>query len=138
MTAELEAARRTSKSRVNEVSGQVVDSAMRVHSTLGPGLLESAYHVCLVHELRKRGLDVRAQLQLPVFYDGLKIAKGYRVDLLVEGVVIVEIKAVAGLHKVHEAQVLSYLKLSACRVGLLINFHEVHLRDGIKRLVNDL
>ena len=111
---------------------------MRVHSRLGPGLLESAYHRCLFHELRKRGLEVRAQVRLPIVYDGLKIGDGYRLDLVVEGVVIVEIKAIARVLRVHGAQVLSYLKLSGCKIGLLINFHEVHLRDGITRFVNDL
>ena len=123
---------------VNAISGQVVDAAMRVHSTIGPGLLESAYQACLMHELRKRGLNVRAQVRLPIVYDGVKIGVGYRVDLLVEEVVIVETKALASILPVHEAQVLSYLKLSGCKVGLLINFHELHLKDGIRRLVNDL
>jgi len=123
---------------VNEVSGQIVDAAMCVHSALGPGLLESAYQGCLVHELRKRGLEVRSQVILPVVYDGVTIDVGYRIDLEVAGSVIVELKAVEKLLPLHQAQLLSYLKLSGMRVGLLINFNVLHLRDGIRRLVNRL
>jgi GxxExxY protein len=123
---------------VNEVSGQVVDAAMTVHSALGPGLLESAYEACLRHELGKRGLKTEQQLGLPVEYDGVRIDVGYRLDLLVENQVIVELKAVERLTGIHEAQLLSYLKLSGLQVGLLINFNVVRLRDGIKRMVNHL
>jgi len=123
---------------VNEVSGQIVDAAMCVHSALGPGLLESAYQGCLVHELRKRGLEVRSREILPVVYDGVTIDVGYRIDLEVAGSVIVELKAVEKLLPLHQAQLLSYLKLSGMRVGLLINFNVLHLRDGITRLVNRL
>jgi GxxExxY protein len=122
---------------VNDISGAVVDAALKVHSVLGPGLLESAYTACLVYELRKRRFRVLAQVQLPVVYDGMRIDLGYRLDLLVEGLVIVEVKAIMKVHPVHEAQLLSYLKLSGNRVGLLINFHAVHLKDGIKRRVNN-
>jgi GxxExxY protein len=122
----------------NEVSGQVVDAAMKVHSALGPGLLESAYEACLAHELRKRGLQVQSQVVLPVIYDGVAIELGYRIDLLVEDVVIVELKVVEQLAPIHQAQLLSYLKLSKRQVGLLINFHVNHLRDGIKRMVNNV
>ena len=111
---------------------------MRVHSALGPGLLEGAYEACLAHELRKRGLGVAVQVPLPVWYDGVKIELGYRLDMLVEDAVIVELKAVSKLAPLHEAQLLSYLRLSAHQVGLLINFHMPHLRDGIKRIVNNL
>jgi GxxExxY protein len=121
---------------VNDVSGQVVDAAMKVHSTLGPGLLERPYQVCTVHELRKRGLRARCNVALPIIYDDLHIEVGYRVDLLVEEAVIVELKSVAKLLPIHEAQLLSYLKLSGHRVGLLINFHVPRLKDGIKRMVN--
>jgi len=121
---------------VNDVSGQVVDAAMKVHSTLGPGLLERPYQVCTAHELRKRGLRARFNVALPIIYDDLHIKVGYRVDLLVEEAVIVELKSVAKLLPIHEAQLLSYLKLSGHRVGLLINFHVPRLRDGIKRMVN--
>ena len=124
--------------QINDVSGQIVDAAMRVHSALGPGLLESAYLACLVHELRKRGLSVRTQVQLPIKYDGIIVSPGYRLDLLVENAVIVETKAISRVHPIHRAQLLSHLKLSEHKVGLLINFHELHLRDGITRLVNRL
>ena len=119
-------------------SGQVVDAAMRVHSALGPGLMEGASEACLAHELRKRGLRVLVQQPLPVVYDGIRIELGYRADLLVNDAVVVELKAVAKLLPIHEAQLLSYLKLSDLRVGLLINFHVPHLKDGIKRMVNGL
>jgi GxxExxY protein len=122
--------------RVNQVSGIVVNAAMRVHSVLGPGLLESAYQVCLEQELRKRGLRVEAQLGLPVVYEGEKLDLGYRIDLLVENLVIVEIKCVEAIHPVHEAQLLSYLRPSGKSVGLLINFYVARLRDGIKRMVD--
>jgi GxxExxY protein len=122
--------------RVNQVSGIVVNAAMRVHSVLGPGLLESAYQVCLEQELRKRGLIVEAQLGLPVVYEGEKLDLGYRIDLLVENLVIVEIKCVEAIHPVHEAQLLSYLRLSGKNVGLLINFYVARLKDGIKRMVD--
>lgn len=110
---------------------------MKVHSALGPGLLESAYEACLVHELHKVGFHVASQLALPVVYDGIQIDVGYRIDLLVNDSIIVELKAVEKLLPIHQAQLLSYLKLSGKRIGLLINFHELHLRDGIKRMVND-
>jgi GxxExxY protein len=123
---------------INEISGQVVDAAMKVHSALGPGLLESVYEVCLAYELRERGLKVDQQLPLPVQYRGIRIEVGYRLDLLVNDAVLVELKAVAKLAPVHQAQLLSYLKLSGHKVGLLINFHVEHLTDGIQRLVNNL
>jgi GxxExxY protein len=123
---------------LRRITGQVVDSAMKVHSALGPGLLESAYQVCVVHELRKRGFGVIPELPLPVVYDGIKLDAGYKIDLLVEGAVVVELKAVTKLLPVHEAQLLSYLKLSGHRVGLLINFHVIHLKNGITRMVNRL
>ena len=121
---------------MNEISGQVVDAAMKVHSVLGPGLLESAYEGCLLHELRTRGLKVRSQVVLPVVYQGVQIEVGYRIDLLVEDAVVVELKAVDQEHPIHRAQLLSYLKLSGKRAGLLINFNVLHLRDGITRMVN--
>ena len=123
---------------INEVSGQVVDAAMKVHSALGPGLLESAYEACLLHELRKRGRKVVSQVALPVVYDGVEIDVGYRIDLLVEDVVIVELKAIERLLPIHEAQLLSYLKLGCYKLGLIINFNVLHLKDGIKRMVNNL
>lgn len=121
---------------LNEITGQIVDSAMKVHTALGPGLLESAYEACLVHELRKRSLRVQNQVELPVRYEEVYLDIGYRIDLLVEDQVIVELKAIAELAPIHEAQLLSYLKLSNLRIGLLINFHVSKLKDGIRRLVN--
>jgi GxxExxY protein len=122
--------------RINQVTAAIVNSAMKVHSLLGPGLLESAYDACLAHELRKRGFHVETQVGLPVVYDGEKLDLGYRIDLLVENLVIVEIKCVDAIHPVHEAQLLSYLRLSGKNVGLLINFHVARLKDGIKRMVD--
>jgi len=122
----------------NEISGQIVDAAMKVHTALGPGLLESAYEGCLAYELRKRGLKVAVQVGLPVVYEGVNIDVGYRIDLLVEDVVIVELKSLDKLAPIHEAQLLTYLKLSGKRLGLLMNFNVVHLKDGIKRMVNNL
>jgi GxxExxY protein len=109
---------------------------MKVHSVLGPGLLESAYQACLAHEIRNRGLAVASQVPLPVVYEGHKLEVGYRIDLVVEGRVVVEVKSVEALHPIHEAQLLSYMRLSGLRVGLLINFNVLHLRDGIKRMVD--
>ena len=123
---------------INQITGAIITAAMKVHTALGPGLLESAYEACLLHELKKQGINVEAQIGLPVVYDGIKIDVGYRLDLLVEDAVIVELKAVEQLNAVHQAQLLSYLKLSGKRAGLLINFNVRHLKDGIKRLVNEL
>src|SRR3954452_4274348 len=105
---------------------------MKVHTLLGPGLLESAYHACLLHGLRKQGIPVVSQVGLRVIYDGEKIDLGYRIDLIVADAVIVEIKCVEAINPVHQAQLLSYLRLSGRKVGLLINFHVSHLRDGIR------
>jgi GxxExxY protein len=122
----------------NTISASIVDAAMKVHSTLGPGLLESVYETCLVYELRKRGHDVQTQLPVPIIYDQIRIDGGLRLDLLVDALVIVELKAVAKVLDVHEAQLLTHLRLSGKRLGLLINFHECHLRNGIRRKVNHL
>jgi GxxExxY protein len=119
----------------NEISGAIVDAAMKVHSALGPGLLESAYAVCLRHELIKRGLRVTSEVPVPVVYDGIKLEAGYRLDLVVEDTVVVELKAIEALAPIHQAQVISYLKLTGKPIGLLINFHSLHLKDGIKRFV---
>ena len=123
---------------LNHVTGEIVDSAMKVHTRLGPGLLESAYEACLHYELNKRGFGVCAQVALPVVYDGVRIDLGYRLDLIVEDSVIVELKAVETIHPTHKAQLLSYLRLSQKRVGLLLNFNVVHFKDGIFRVVNGL
>jgi GxxExxY protein len=122
--------------KLNEITGQIVDAAMKVHTVLGPGLLESAYETCLAYELRKRGLQVTTQLPLPIQYEGVELDAGYRLDLLVESSVIVELKAVEKMIPLFHAQLLSYLKLSGNKIGLLINFNVVHLKDGIDRLVN--
>lgn len=111
---------------------------MKVHSALGPGLLESAYEACLVFELHRRGLKAVSQVELPVVYESVKIDVGYRLDVLVEAAVIVELKSVEKVLPIHQAQLLSYLKLSGKKLGLLINFNTVHLKDGITRLVNNL
>jgi len=123
---------------INQISGTVVDAAMKVHTALGPGLLEKTHEVCLMYELRKRGLQVASQVGLPVIYDDLKMDVGYRLDLLVENTVVVEVKAVEALAPLHQAQLLAYLKLSGKQLGLLINFNVLHLRDGIRRLANGL
>jgi GxxExxY protein len=122
---------------INDITGQIIDAAMKVHTALGPGLLESAYEVCLAHELRKRGLNVQTQVVLPIEYDGMRLDAGYRIDLLVENMIIVELKAVEKMNPIFEAQILSYLKLSRLEVGLLINFHVPRLKDGLKRIVNN-
>jgi GxxExxY protein len=108
---------------------------MKVHAVLGPGLLESAYQACLAHELRIRGFNVATQVGLPVVYEGERLELGYRIDLLVENLVVVEIKCVEAIHPVHQAQLLSYMRLSGKHVGLLINFYVAQLKDGIKRMV---
>ena len=123
---------------INDVSGAIIDGAMKVHSALGPGLLESAYQVCVAHELKKRGLAVRREVVVPIQYDGITLAAAYRIDLLVEDTVVVEIKTVANILPVHEAQLLSQIKLGDYRVGLLINFNVARLRDGIVRKANRL
>ena len=121
---------------VNKITGAVVDSAMKVHSVLGPGLLESAYKTCLAYELRKRGFNVSCEIPVPIVYETIRLDAGYRMDMLVESEVVVEVKAIAKLLPVHEAQLLSHLKLSDHHVGLLINFHVRRLKDGITRMVN--
>ena len=120
----------------SELTGLIIKSAMKVHSALGPGLLESAYEACLIYELQKAGLEVRSQVPLPLIYDNVKLDLGYRIDLLVCDAVVVEIKAIEGILPVHKAQVLSYLRLSDKRVGLLLNFNVAHLKEGIHRIVN--
>ena len=123
---------------MDRCSGRVVDSAIAVHSALGPGLLESAYEACLAQELRARGLRVVTQVPLPVTYRGAQLEVGYRLDVVVDDAVVVEVKAAAKLLPIHEAQLLSYLRLSGYRLGLLINFHVPRLKDGIRRMVNGL
>ena len=119
----------------HEISHAVIKCAMKVHSSLGPGLLESTYEACLAHELRSAGFKVETQLALPVIYDGVELEIGYRIDMMVNDLVIVELKSAEGISRVHIAQVISYLKLSKRKLGLIINFNVLHLKDGIKRLV---
>jgi len=117
------------------IAREIVDSAFSVHTALGPGLLESVYEQCLAHELRCRDLTVVRQVALPVLYRGVSIDAGFRLDLLVNELVVVEIKAAERLMPIHEAQLLTYLKLSGKRLGLLINFNTVRIKDGIRRLI---
>ncbi len=123
---------------INEVTGEIVDAAMRIHRSLGPGLLESAYEACLAYELRKRGLVVETQVPLPVVYEDVRLEVGYRMDLIVEHAVVVEIKSNESVLPIHKAQLISYLKLSGHKVGLLINFNVELLKDGVTRMVNKL
>ena len=120
----------------NEITGEIIDAAIKGHRHLGPGLLESAYKAVLAYELRKRGLKVETQLTLPIVYEEVLLDVGYRLDLFVEDEIIVELKAVERMIPLYEAQLLSYLKLKKKKIGLLINFHVVLLKDGIKRMAN--
>ncbi len=122
----------------NEASNIVIGCALRVHSALGPGLLESSYEACLHYELIQSGLFVEVQKPLPLVYNTVKLECGYRIDLMIEKKLIVEVKSVECLNDIHLAQVLSYLKLADCRLGLLMNFNVLRLKDGIKRVVNKL
>lgn len=120
---------------INELTGLILNRAFEVHTVLGPGLLESAYEECLCHELVQVGLEVERQKALPVIYKGLKIDAGYRLDIVINDEVIVELKSVETLHPIHTSQLITYLKLSNIRYGLLINFNVKSLRDGIKRYI---
>ena len=122
---------------LKSITGDIVDAGYAVHSALGPGLLESAYHKCLVYELHLRGHRVRTRIPIAVRYKNLTIPEGYEADLIVDEGAIVEVKAVERLHRIHEAQLLTYLRLTGLTVGLLLNFHETLFRDGIRRLVNN-
>jgi GxxExxY protein len=124
--------------RFNRITEQIIGAAIEVHRALGPGLLESAYEACLAFELVERGLQVERQKPLPLVYKQVELDCGYRLDLFVEDSVIVEIKAVDQLAPIHQAQLLSYLKLADCKVGLLINFNVKLLKNGIRRVVNNL
>ena len=121
----------------NDLGDAILGCAMKVHSALGPGLLESTYEVCLIHEMSKAGLTVARQVALPVVYDGVELNAGYRIDLLVSDLVIIELKVVEKLMPIHMAQLLSYLKLSQSKLGYLLNFNVVHMRNGIRRVVNN-
>lgn len=120
----------------NEIATKIIGAAIEVHKQLGPGLLESTYESCLVYELRQMGLEVQQQLALPVIYKEVKLDAGYRIDVLVENKVIIEIKSVEALADIHTAQLLTYLKLKDMKLGLIINFNEVLLKNGIKRILN--
>jgi GxxExxY protein len=117
------------------VTGIIIDAGLKIHRTLGPGLMESAYEQCLAYELGRRGLAARRQVALPIVYEGVRLDAGYRLDMVVEDTVIVEIKAVDALTALHEAQIMTYLKLSALRIGLLVNFNVLLFKNGLKRFV---
>jgi GxxExxY protein len=121
---------------INALTGEVIRAAIEVHKALGPGLLESTYEECLCHELKLRGLPFKRQKEIPIEYKGIKLDCGYRIDLLVADKVIIEIKACEELQRIHQAQLLTYLKLTGIKVGLLINFNVPVLKDGIKRMSN--
>jgi len=121
---------------VNKITAQIVDAAYTVHTTLGSGLLENICLNCLVHELKLRGLKVEIQVPIDIEYKGMKMERALILDLLVEGCVVVEVKSVEELHPVHKSQLLTYLKITGCRVGLLINFNAPLIKDGIKRIAN--
>jgi GxxExxY protein len=125
----------TTTVEIERVAHEIVDAAFKIHSTLGPGLLESAYLAFMIYELEKRGLQVAKEVPLPVVYEDVRLDLGYRIDLIVNDCVLVELKAVEKLHPIHEAQLLTYLKLTGKRLGLLINFNTRLIKDGIKRMV---
>ncbi|MFO7703465.1 GxxExxY protein [Psychroflexus maritimus] len=120
----------------NQISSEIIGAAIEVHKQLGPGLLESAYETCLAFELRKKGFKVERQLALPLIYKDVKLDAGYRIDLLVNDKVIIEVKSLDALAPIHTAQILTYLKLKDIKLGLLINFNSVVVKDGIKRVIN--
>jgi len=122
----------------NQISREVVDAAYLVHTRLGPGLLESVYEVALAHELKKRGLTVQRQVPVPIVYDNIEFSEGFRADLVVNDKVILELKSVESVSPVHKKQVLTYLKLTDKKLGLLINFGAVLIKNGISRIVNNL
>lgn len=122
----------------NEIAKQVVDAAYHIHTSLGPGLLESVYRIVLTHELKKRGLAAEKEMAVALQWDNILFEEGYRADLIVESKVVVEVKAVSDLAAVHKRQLLTYVKLAKCRLGLLINFGEERIKDGIVRVVNGL
>jgi GxxExxY protein len=124
--------------RENQIAKRILDAAFKIHTTLGPGLLESVYEVILAHELRKAGLQVERQKPIAIVYEGIRFDEGFRADLMIEDLVIVELKSVQALNPVHGKQVLTQLRLANIRLGLLINFGEQHLKNGIKRVANGL
>jgi GxxExxY protein len=122
---------------INQITHEIIGSGIEVHSAYGPGMLESAYEKCLIHELTQRGFFVESQVVLPLIYKGTTIDAGYRLDLRVEKQVIVEVKAVEEVRPIHKAQLLCYMRLSSCRVGLILNFNQLLLRDGVTRMILD-
>ncbi|NDW09044.1 GxxExxY protein [Dysgonomonas sp. 520] len=125
------------KERYEEIGKHILDASIEVHRELGPGLLESVYEICLCEELRNRNLEVKSQVELPVFYKGQKLDKFFKIDILVENLIIIELKSCELLHKVDEVQLVTYLKLTDLRLGYLINFNVALLKEGIKRKVNN-
>jgi GxxExxY protein len=123
---------------IENIAKQIVDAALKVHTALGPGLLESAYQACLAHELRQRNLKVECELPQFILYDGIKVDAAYRLDMLVEDSVIIENKTVDAILPIHRAQLFTYLKLHGCKLGFILNWKVVHMREGIKRMVNHL
>lgn len=123
---------------IEEIGKKIIGAAIKVHCALGPGLLESAYQKCLDYELRKTGLKVECEISLPIKYEDVKIDAGYRIDMLVEDCIIIENKTTEKLIPIHEAQLLTYLKMKNCKLGFLLNWHVVLMKDGIKRMVNNL
>jgi GxxExxY protein len=126
------------KDEIEQVAKQLVDAMLTVHRELGPGLLESTYQACLAHELRGRGIEVRCEVELPVHYRGLEIEVGYRIDMVVADCIVVENKSVQTLAPIHQAQLLTYLRLSGNRLGFVVNWNVPLIKDGIKRMVNKL
>jgi GxxExxY protein len=123
---------------IEAVAKDIVDAAIKVHRTLGPGLLESAYQKCLAFELRQRGRKVLTEVSLPLLYEGHQIDAGYRIDMLIDDLIIIENKTIEKLMPIHEAQLLTYLKLQECKIGFLLNWHVTLMKHGIKRMVNNL
>lgn len=122
----------------NDIAKLVFNAGLKIHKSIGPGLLESAYEACLVYELSKLGFKIEKQKALPLKYEEIQLNTGYRVDIMVEEKVVIEVKAVESLNEIHLAQILTYLKLSGCKLGLLMNFNTVLFKDGVRRVVNGL
>ena len=123
---------------IEDTATRIVNAAIKVHSALGPGLLESAYQKCLAYELTKNGSKVECEIMLPIFYEQVRIDAGYRMDMIIDDVAIVENKTVEKLLPIHQAQLLTYLKMKKCKLGFLLNWNVPHMKDGIKRMVNNL
>ena len=123
---------------IEKIATKIVDAAIKVHTVLGPGLMESAYQKCMEYELKKDGVPVECEVSLPIVYEKIKIDAGYRIDMFVGSSVIIEIKTVEKILPIHEAQLLTYLKMKPCKIGFLLNWNVPHMKDGIKRMVNNL